>query len=255
MRKALAIARVAFLELVRDKVLYSTAFVGAGLLVMARVGAELAVLHHERVLRDVGLAAIDLSCGALGLLAGATAIPRAYERRTVVLALSRPVSRWQLVAGTYLGCAGVVTAHWTLLSSAFLGILAGFAGVAPDGVLLTPLLLGLIQSLVIAAIAVAASSFLTSSLSVVVTFILFLAGANVSQLRSAALRADEGPLRLALRGLAAALPNFEVYSMSFLTTYHLPLGAGHAAAALLYGLVVIAASLGAASILIRFRTL
>ncbi len=256
MRKALAIARVVFLELVTDKVLYNTLFIGAGLLGLAWVGATLAVLGEGRVLQDFGLAAIDLSCGAIGLLGGATALPRAYERRTAVLVLTRPVSRAQHVAGTYLGCATLVTLNWLLLSSVFLATLAGFSGTPPSAaVLLAPLALGLAQALVVAALAVAASSFLTSSLSVVVTLILFLAGTNVSQLQAAALRTDSELVRLILRGLATVLPNFEIYSMSFLTSYRLPLGVGHAPAALLYGCVVVAASLALGSFLVRFRSI
>jgi len=114
----------------------------------------------------------------LAIFLGSGLIGREFERRTIHVALSHPISRGQFVMGKFVGFAGVLALNWALLSLAYLAISADARGhgwdVAPT--LACSLGLALLESLCLASMAICFSTFTTVSLSAMFTIGLYLVG-------------------------------------------------------------------------------
>src|SRR3954451_1759967 len=90
-----AIAKVTFTEILRDKILYNVLFCAFLLFGMGLLTSRLTFIRPERVVLDFGLSAVNISCTMIAVFIGAGMIGREFERRTVHLALSHPISRAQ----------------------------------------------------------------------------------------------------------------------------------------------------------------
>jgi len=252
----LAIGWVSFREIIRDKVLYNILVCSFFLLLIAWLTSKLTFIHPDRVLLDFGLSVIQLSCSAIAVLTGASLIARELEKRTIQVALSRPISRAQFVIGKFFGLALILFLNWLLLSVCYF-ILIELISENPS-LLFTPtlliaLVLAWIQSLVIASIAFLISTLSTVSLTVMLSIGLYLIGNNISELQLAAVRLKTPWERSILYSCASLLPNFEHFQLGTQVIYGLPISGKFLGLSVLYGIVLIFLSLGLAGILIQVR--
>jgi ABC-type transport system involved in multi-copper enzyme maturation permease subunit len=249
-----AVGWVTFTEIVRDKVLYNVILAAILLFGVGFLASRLTFLRPQRVVLDFGLSALSISCGMIAVLIGSSLIGREFERRTVYVALSHPISRLQFVLGKFLGIAMVVCVNWLLLALIYVGLLAGQGGAGEMGLtFFTAIVLILVQSLVLSSLAILFSSVSTTSLSVILTLGLYLIGTNISELRLLALRIGSDFWKAVLNAIAAVLPNFVHFGLGMKLTYDLPVTAGFVAFSVLYGLSLILLFLLIAGVLIRMR--
>ena len=254
---ALAIGKVTFREITQDKVLYNAVVCAVLLLGLSFMAGEFAVIVRERVMIDLRLSALTLSCAMIAIFVGASVLPKEFDRRTALVALSRPISRHQFVCGKFVGLVGVIAVNWAFLASVLFVILT-FTSDSPMGVLVSgSLLMGvcfaLLQAILLAALALSFSSFTTTSLSVIFTLGLFMAGHNISQMRWLSSRLDPGSLKILLDGAALALPNLEYFDLGTKVSYGLPVTWQFGLTALVYGVTYSAVLILIAGQLVRVR--
>lgn len=251
-----AVGWVTFREVIRDKVLYNVIVTAVLLFGVSYLASRLAFGRAERVVLDFGLAAVSLSCGMIGALIGAGLLGREIERRTIHVALSRPISRLQFVFGKFLGLLAVIGVNWALLVGTYLGMLAlqtESLGEIAGFTLAAALILALFQSLVLGAIAILFSTVTTTSLSVILTTGIYLIGINVSEIRWLAARAGSPVSSTMLNGVARAFPDFGHFNLGLKVTYDLPVSFGFFATSVLYALALVLFCLLFAGTLIRTR--
>lgn len=253
---ARAIARVTFSEVIRDKILYNIIVCAALLFAVGFLASRLTFIRPERVTLDFGMSAVNISCAMIAIFTGSSLIGREFERRTIYVALSHPISRAQFVLGKFLGIASVITVNWLLLALAYLlllwlssGELAGLL----SGALFAGIFLLLLQSWVIAGLSILFSTFSTTSLSAIMTIGLYLIGNNVSEIRAVAARIKAPAAAAMLNVLATLLPDFEHFDLGSRVTYGLPVGWQFVAVGVIYGILLTAFLLVMAGILIRGR--
>lgn len=253
---ARAIARVTFSEVIRDKILYNIIVCAALLFAIGFLASRLTFLRPERVTLDFGMSAVNISCAMIAIFTGSSLLGREFERRTIYVALSHPISRAQFVLGKFLGIASVIAVNWLLLSLTYLTLLwlsAGEMRILLSGALAAGLFLLLIQSCVIASLSILFSTFSTTSLAAIMTIGLYLVGNNVSEIRAVAARIKNPAGAMTLNAAATFLPNFEHFNLGSKITYGLPVTWQFVATGVLYGLLLSALLLGLAGILIRGR--
>lgn len=248
---------VTFLEIIRDKILYNIILCSFLLLGIGFLGSRLSGIRQGRIILDFGLTAVSISCAMIAMFTGAALIGREYDRRTIFVALSRPISRFQFILGKYAGLCGVLFLNWLLLVISYFLILWQTAGSEVTDLISATWFwavgLVFVQSMTLAAIAVFFSSFTTTSLSVIFTLGLYLVGNNVSQLRLLAAKA-ETEMGAALFKLSAALiPNLEHFNLGTKVSYGLPVSTSFALGSVGYGILLISASLIAAGIFLNKR--
>jgi ABC-type transport system involved in multi-copper enzyme maturation permease subunit len=160
-----AIALNTFREAVRIRVLYGILVLVAGANLMALVVRELAATADEaRVARDVGLASISLFGSLTAIFLGVFLLYTEVQRRTIHAIVSKPIERWEFVAGKYAGMALVLTVLVAVFSVA-MALLLLWQGFGVSAVIGKAILLAWVEVLVVAAIAIFFSSFSTPFLS------------------------------------------------------------------------------------------
>jgi Cu-processing system permease protein len=104
MTAILAIAQLVLLELLRRKDVY-VLFVLTGLITLVAGAAN--IFEDARVVRyvkEICLTLIWVSGFVLAVTTAARQLPAERESRTLFTLLAKPVSRWQFLAGKFLGC-------------------------------------------------------------------------------------------------------------------------------------------------------
>ena len=249
---AQAVGQVTFWEIVQDKVLYNILICTVLLLGVGVLASRLSFVRPERIILDFGLSALNISCALIATFYGASMLGREFDRRTIYVALARPISRPQFVLGKYAGLGVVILVNWVLMSIAYLAILS-FTGGSANPTLIIALLLILMQSWMIAGIAMVFSSISTTSLSVMMTIGMYLIGNNISQIRFVATRVRSVTASATLNALATVLPNLEYFNLDTKVTYGLPVSFSFWMTSLGYGAVISALCLLSAGILIHWK--
>lgn len=256
LRRVAAVARVTFWEIIRDKVLYNIVIFTVLLLGVGFLASRLTFARPERVVLDFGLSALSLACVMIAIFGGATLLPREFERRTLYLALSKPLTRPQFVVGKFGGLAMVILLNAFLLSIAYVIVLALTGGGLAESwspTLGLALFFLLLQSWMLAALAVAFSALSTASLASFFGLGIYLVGNNISQIRFIAAKIRTAWVSSGIEGVTLLLPNLEYFSLGTKVTYGLPVGWTYSLGCIAYATVWIAVALAAAGFLVKWR--
>ena len=247
---ARAVASVTFSEIIRDKILYNIVLFGLLLFGVSILAARVTFISPERVILDFGMSALNISSAMIAVFTGASVLSREFERRTVYVALSHPISRTQFVFGKFLGLAGVLVLNWALLS-----VILAFLYQLKDGVLNSTIVIGvfflLIQSFMLSGLALLVSSFSTTSISVIITIGFYLLGNNISQLRLLGVQSHSGFERHAFNLVSQVLPNLEFFNLGLKITYGIPVSGMFILTSILYAVTVITSCLLVSGVLLK----
>ncbi len=116
----LTIARNAFLESIRQPV-HAVLICGALLALVFNVNIAAYTLEDDnKLLVDLGLSTLFLSGLLMAAFTATSSLSREIENKTVVTVVSKPVSRWLLVAGKFVGIVAALAAAYWLLAVVFL---------------------------------------------------------------------------------------------------------------------------------------
>lgn len=254
LKSIFAIARVTFSESVRDRVLYNLLFVGAILFSLTFLTSKLAALNHLRVALDFGFTALSVSGVFLAAMMGSSQINRDFDRRTIVLIWSRPVSRRVYVVGKFLGLVGLITLNQLLLYGILILVALSASGESLTTLnwvsLNTAAFFCWIEACVLAAVSVFFASWTGATLAMLFTFGVFLIGNQFTQLLALANKAQLHTFEWVLRGATLILPSFEYFRLDAPVVYDLPLSFRVVSSTGLYGLLWIFIFLTAASALV-----
>src|SRR5438093_11446617 len=99
----LAIARNAFREAVRVRILYNLVVFVLLLIVSAIFVSELSAGAEAKITIDLGLSAMLLFGVFIAIFVGVGLVYKEIERRTLYAILSKPVTRAEFLIGKYLG--------------------------------------------------------------------------------------------------------------------------------------------------------
>ncbi|MEB3294253.1 MAG: ABC transporter permease [Synechococcales bacterium] len=175
-KRTQVVAANVFREVIRDRVLYLVLFYGAIMGLAAWLLPEISAATENKILPDVGLAAMQVLGVLLAIFVGTGLVNKEIEKRTVFVLIAKPVSRVEFILGKHLG----LTAVLGVLVIAMVGIYAialqakqvAFVG---QDLLLHAGLLWLQLSLV-TAIAIGFGVFTSSLLATLMTFGVYLMG-------------------------------------------------------------------------------
>ena len=170
------IAQNVFREVIRDRVLYLGGAFAVFLLLANRILPEIATIAADKIFLDLGLATIAVMGLLVTIFVGTGLINKEIEKKTVIVLLSKPISRSELIVGKHLGLSGVIAvliAAMTLLYMAVLELTD--ISYSPTAILLTNGFLILQLSLIVA-IAIVFGVSTSSLLATLLTFGTFLVG-------------------------------------------------------------------------------
>jgi ABC-2 type transport system permease protein len=246
---------VTFREIIRDKILYNILVVSVLLLGLGFLASKMTFVRPDRIVLDFGVSAVGISSVAIAILIGAAMVNRELERRTIFLALSRPISRFQFISGKFLGLIYVLVLNWILICSTFLLILLltnGDTSANFHPTLFSALLLLLCQSIMMGGVAILISTFSTTSLSAVLSIGIFLIGTNISQIHVISEKVKGIGSHL-LDAVSFIIPNLEYFNIGTKVTYGIPVTSAFVLTGLAYAAVVSVLTILVAGIFIHQR--
>ena len=209
-----AIARNAFREAVRDRVLYNLVLFVLLLTVVAIFIGELSGGQERKIIIDLGLSTMLLFGVFISIFVGVGLVYKEIERRTIYAIFSKPVSRAEFLIGKYLGlCLTLLVNVLVMGAGVSLALLYVGGGEERLGLTIWPaILLIYVELMIITSVALLFSSFSSPALSALLTFLVFTIGHFSSDLKTLAGSMESGVARWLFNGLYYLLPNLNNYS-------------------------------------------
>ena len=250
-----AIARNAFREAVRDRVLYNLV-----LFVLLLTGAsvfigELSGGQERKVIVDLGLSAMLLFGVFIAIFVGVGLVYKEIERRTIYAVFSKPVGRGEFLVGKYLGLCLTLLVNVLVMavgvSLALLYVSHGWDPLIPK--IWPAVLLIYMELMLLTATALLFSSFSSPALSALLTFMVFIIGHFSADLKSLANSLGGSGARWLFTGLYYLLPNLSNYSFITPAAHGRAPAPGFLFATALYAFVYITVILAAATLVFSRR--
>jgi len=256
-RRVAAIARNAFREAVRDRVLYNLVVFALLLIAGAIFLGELSGGQEAKILVDLGLSAILLFGVLIAIFVGVGLVYKELERRTLYAILSKPIGRGEFLLGKYLGLSLTLLVNVVVMG---LGLSAAVVyvkrGWDPLVIHIWPaILLIYVELTILTAVAMLFSSFSSPALSALLSFFVFVIGHFNSDLKMLSQTSARTATSWIFAGLYYVLPN--------LMNYNAIAGAAHGISptpislftAVAYGAIYVSVLLAGATLIFRRKNL
>jgi ABC-type transport system involved in multi-copper enzyme maturation permease subunit len=227
-----AVASNTFRETVRERVLYNLVFFAILMTLSGLLLGELSIRQDDKIIKDIGLAAMDLFGTVIAIFIGVGLVSKEIERRSLYPLLAKPLTRGEFFLGKFSGLVVTLTVNLiVMLAGVYLTLLA--TGKAVDARLLGaayPILLGLI---LVVAFAMLFSTLTSSTLAAVLTVGVVLAGRFADVVKHMREVAPKTPAWL-IDVVYAVIPNFRNFDFKTRVAYGDPVSAGLLAWTTLY---------------------
>ena len=239
------IATNTFREAVRDRVLYNLIAFALLLSGAAVLVGQVSIDIERLVVVNLGLTAVSLFGIVIAIFIGIGLVYKEIEKRTLYTMLSRPVRRWEFLAGKFLGLSGTLVVNTFFMA---IGVFTALLYVShrlhgSDAQVLIALYFIVLQFVIVTSLALFFSSFSSPLLSAVFTFSLFVIGTFAEDLRGFAAM-THGLTRWLATAAAYIVPNFSALNVINQVAHGEgvapPLVVYNTAYALVYALTVIA---------------
>tara|TARA_Y100001936_G_C16046119_1_gene654739 strand:- start:112 stop:888 length:777 start_codon:yes stop_codon:yes gene_type:complete len=206
-RKIRTIASYTFQEILKSKVLYNTLFLGVGLLIVTYVAQQFTYGAPSRIALDFGIGALSLSSVGIAIFMGVGLLSKEIENRTVYMTVSRPVKRSSFVLGRIIGLNLVLILNIFILS--ILTLMVYFlSGGAFQPLILWTIFFIIIESTMVLLLVSLLSLLTSTTLSVIVSIVLFFAGHGISEAQMTTFAQKRPALQWLLDVYHYALPAF-----------------------------------------------
>ncbi|MGD9905825.1 MAG: ABC transporter permease [Vicinamibacterales bacterium] len=254
-----AVAQAVFKESVRDRVPYSLVLFSVVLMAAAVFMSRLTASQDLKVIKDLGLASMNLIGLLIALFIGTGLVAKEVERRSIYGVLTKPLTRTQFLLGKFLGLVLTLAVNLAMMTVAFYAMLLyqdlttidwvqqGWRAPALDLRLLLPVVLTLVQLTLVTAVALLFSTFSSPLLATLFTLGVWVAGHLAVDLRDFGAAVDAPVAGAIARALYYVLPNLSALDVKNQVVHGLPiawpaLAAAVGAAAAYVGLLLAVAS-------------
>jgi len=256
-----------FKESVRDRLLYAIGAFALLLVASAVLIAQITAGQDVKIIKDLGLAVIEVAGVVMSVVIGVGLVAREIERRSIFALLAKPLPRHEFILGKYLGLVltvmvnvvGMTMALYLMLGYAWTQMpveaqLALDAPILDPRLLIVMVMIGAELSLLIA-VALFFSTFSSSGLlSMVFTLGLYLTGLLSADLRGFGDIVDAAPaVAWVVQAVGWLVPAFSAFDIKAQIVHGLPLPVGFVTGTLAYAAVYIAAILAGAVALFSRR--
>ncbi len=227
-----------FREAIRNKILYGIGFFAIAIFLFSLVLGELSLYERERVIRDVGMTFIMIMGIGLAIYTGIGQLHREIDRRIIYTILSKPIRRYQVIIGRFLGIAVTLLFELAAMFLVFILLLL-VNGMGLDVTLFQAFWLTYIESLVVAAAALMFSTFSSAMLSSLMSVGFVIIASLYPQLSIYAEKNDMISVRAFMHGAQFVLPNFGHFDVSTQVSYALEIPASHVLWSSFHGLTYV----------------
>lgn len=252
LRIIFAVARNAFREAVRDRVLYNLVLFVLLITAAAIFLGEMTAGQEARVITNLGLTAMLVFGAFISIFVGIGLVSKEIEKRTVFAIFAKPVGRGEFLVGKYLGLCLTLAVN-TIVMGAGLSLALLYVGAASLAVSIwSAVFLIFLELAILTAVAILFSSFSSPALSALLTFFVFIIGHSSAALKDMADSLGTAAAQFFFTALYYVLPNLAHFSFVTAAANGKTPTANHIFGAAVYAVVYVSILL-AASVLIFSR--
>lgn len=175
-RRIFTLATNVFAETIRDRVLYLIGLYAIALFAGAELLPQLAAGTGDKILLDFGLNIMSFLGLIITIFVGTNLINKEVDKKTLLVLISKPIARWELIVGKHVGLSFVLAI--LILSMTVIDLLVLWLNQVPFevGSLLLASLFLFLQLSLITAVAIFFGVFTSSLLATLLTFAVYLMG-------------------------------------------------------------------------------
>ena len=250
-----SVARNAFREAVRDRVLYNLVLFVLLLTVAAIFVGAASASQDAKIIVDLGLSAMLLFGAFIAVFVGVGLVSKEIERRTLYVIFAKPVGRGEFLLGKYLGLCLTLAVNVAVMGAgvalALLYVTRGDTSLAAR--LWPAVSLIFMELTILTGVALLFSSFSSPIMSTFAAVAVFVIGHLSPDIKAFAEILGSAPATVALGTLYYVLPNLSTYSFITPAAYGVMPPLGHVMGALGYTVLYDAVLLAAAALVFSKR--
>ncbi len=214
------IALNTFKETVRNKVLLNILIFAIGLMLLSLVIGDWSMGQQVKVIKDLGLSAMSVFGLLIAIFIGIRLMVQELEQRTIYIIASKPVHRWEIIFGKYVGLSMTLAVNVLFMTVALAVVNVVIEGTIDFG-LLPAILLIAVEILLVVCFSLFFSSFASPTLAAIFTLVVFTVGHLSDFLRDyVALYPDKG-FHWLFRLIYYVSPNLEKLNLKTAVVEHL----------------------------------
>jgi Cu-processing system permease protein len=230
-----AVALAVFKESIRDRVPYSLVLFSVILMVAAVVMSRLTAAQDLKVIKDLGLATMNVIGLLIAIFIGTGLVAKEVERRSIYGVIAKPLTRTSFLLGKFAGLVLTLAVNLALMTVAFYLMLVyqelstidwvqrGWRAPALDPWLLLPIGLTLLQLTLVTSVALLFSTFSSPLLAMLLTLAIWVAGHFSADLRNFEAAVDSKAAGAVARAVYYVLPNLSALDVKNQVVHGLPI--------------------------------
>jgi Cu-processing system permease protein len=220
--RLLAVAANTFRETVRERVLYNLVFFAIVMTLSGLLLSQLSIRQDDKIIKDLGLAAIELFGTLIAIFIGVGLVSKEIERRSLYPLLAKPLNRSEFFLGKYAGLAFTLFVNTAVMAfGLFATLLATHHPV--DLRLLEAVYPTYLSLLLVVALAMLFSTVTSSAVAAMGTVGVVMVGRYSDVIRNMREVAPGAPAWL-VDVLYYAIPNFQNFDFKDQVSYGDPVG-------------------------------
>ena len=170
-----------FKESIRNRILYNIFLFIFFLLLISLLVGNWSLGERVKIIKDFGMTAISIFGLLIAVFVGIRLMHAEKEHKTIYILLSKPLKRWKIIIGKYIGLSYTIAVMILLMTVAFYIIL--FVAGDFNWILLIGIFLRLEEILIIVALSILFSTYFSPLLSAVFTILFYFIGQLSSVLK------------------------------------------------------------------------
>ncbi|MDH7600984.1 MAG: ABC transporter permease subunit [Armatimonadota bacterium] len=253
MKSVWVIARLSILENSRKQVFHVLCLIMLAVI----AGSTLLSIFTEgvkiKMLKDLCMTCILFAGAVLSIGLASTGIPNDIDSRVVYPILARPIARWHYVFGKFLGTAATVALAIAALSVVFCALIYCHQGHI-DSFLATAALFAMLEAAVISAVAITLSTFTSTAVAALLSFMVYLFGTiKIGYLSKVLEKSPNSIAKTCGTVLYHVLPNLECFNLKAALVHGNSVPISYLLLVFSYGVCYTAFAVGAAALIFRGR--
>jgi ABC-type transport system involved in multi-copper enzyme maturation permease subunit len=239
MDQIISIAYNTFREGIRNKILHLLVLFAFIMIMLSNALSELALAASDKVVMDIGLTAISLFGVFIAIFVGINLVYKEIDRRTIYTIISKPLSRYQIVIGKYLGLVVMLFIQLLVMSAVFTLVLLTNSGSLNPEIFIAIAMIFL-ELMVLTALSICFSSYSSPFMSALFTVSIFVIGHVTNDLLRFGEKSKYAFMKIIATISFYAFPNLENFNFKTRVTHNLPYQLSELSYALVYGLLWVA---------------
>ena len=210
----MAIAKNAFREAVRDRILYNLILFVLLITASAIFLGEMTAGQEARVIVNLGLSTMLIFGAFISIFVGVSLVWKEIEKRNVYSIFSKPVGRGEFIIGKYIGLCLTLLVNVAVMGVGVTLALLYVGGGHFFGGIWKAILLIFLELTIVTAVAIMFSSFSTPALSALLTFFVFVIGNFSASLQDMAQEIGSKKASVVFEAIYYLLPNLSLFNFT-----------------------------------------